>query len=79
MGRNASLSVTVGALYGSFLGAFSPKDFYFDLTFTLVSMLIVGGMLTVTGAVAGAPSLARAQRRLLETIETLPEVDAITV
>ena len=52
------LSVTVGALYGSFLGAFSPKDFYFDLIFTLIAMLIVGGMLTVSGAVAGTVLLA---------------------
>ncbi len=43
----------VGALYGHYLGAFSPKDFYFDLGFTLISMMIVGGMMTVTGAVAG--------------------------
>lgn len=53
-----TLSVTVGALYGSFLGAFSPKDFYFDLIFTLIAMLIVGGMLTVSGAVAGTVLLA---------------------
>ena len=53
-----ALSVAVGALYGSFLGAFSPKDFYFDLIFTLIAMLIVGGMLTVSGAVAGTVLLA---------------------
>ncbi|WP_290546604.1 branched-chain amino acid ABC transporter ATP-binding protein/permease [Aestuariivirga sp.] len=53
-----AMSVLVGALYGSFLGAFSPKDFYFDLIFTLVAMLIVGGMLTVSGAVAGTVLLA---------------------
>ena len=53
-----TMSVLVGALYGSFLGAFSPKDFYFDLIFTLISMLIVGGMLTVSGAVAGTILLA---------------------
>src|SRR4029079_16148054 len=32
---------------------FSPKDFYFDLTFLLIAMLIVGGVLTVTGAIVG--------------------------
>jgi branched-chain amino acid transport system permease protein len=42
-----------GALYGNFLGAFSPKDFYFDLSFGLLAMLIVGGMYAITGAVAG--------------------------
>ncbi len=53
-----AMSAVIGALYGSFLGAFSPKDFYFDLIFTLISMLIVGGMLTVSGAVAGTILLA---------------------
>jgi branched-chain amino acid transport system permease protein len=48
----------VGALYGHYLGAFSPKDFYFDLSFTIIAMMIVGGMMTVTGAVAGTLLLA---------------------
>ncbi|HTN98613.1 MAG TPA: branched-chain amino acid ABC transporter ATP-binding protein/permease [Nordella sp.] len=50
---SAVLATLAGALYGHFLGAFSPKDFYFDLTFLLIAMLIVGGMLTVTGAIVG--------------------------
>ncbi len=52
------MATVAGALYGHFLGAFSPKDFYFDLIFMLIAMLIVGGMLTVTGAVAGTILLA---------------------
>ena len=63
------LSLLVGALYGSFLGAFSPKDFYFDLIFTLIAMLIVGGMLTVSGAVAGTILLA-AVVQILRQAET---------
>lgn len=42
-----------GVLYAHFLGAFSPKDFYFNLTFLLLSMLILGGITTVSGAVGG--------------------------
>lgn len=42
-----------GALLGHFLGAFSPSKFYFDDTLTLLTMLIVGGMATVSGAVLG--------------------------
>ncbi len=42
-----------GALLAHFLGAFSPKDFYFNLTFLLLSMLILGGITTVSGAVGG--------------------------
>ena len=72
------LSVIAGALYGHFLGAFSPKDFYFDLTFTLVSMLIVGGMLTVTGAVAGAVLLAGVVQ-ILRQAETGIDLGVITI
>lgn len=50
---SAVMTSAAGALYGCFLGAFSPKDFYFDLTFGLLAMLIVGGMYTVSGAIAG--------------------------
>ena len=50
---SGALATVAGALYGHLLGAFSPREFYFSLTFTLVAMLIVGGMTTVSGAVAG--------------------------
>lgn len=42
-----------GGMMAHFLGAFSPKDFYFELSFSLLAMLIVGGMGTVTGALSG--------------------------
>lgn len=50
----AMLCGVSGALLAHFLGAFSPKDFYFNLTFLLLSMLILGGISTVSGAVLGA-------------------------
>lgn len=55
---STAMAMLVGAAYGHFLGAFSPKDFYFDLTFMLIAMLIVGGMFTVTGAILGTVVLA---------------------
>jgi branched-chain amino acid transport system permease protein len=73
-----TMAVVAGALYGHFLGAFSPKDFYFDLTFTLVSMLIVGGMLTVTGAVAGTILLAGVVQ-VLRQAETGIDLGAFTL
>jgi branched-chain amino acid transport system permease protein len=42
-----------GSLYGHFFVTFSPLDFYFDITFLTIVMLIVGGMTSVTGAVVG--------------------------
>ncbi len=50
---SACLMALAGALLAHSLGAFSPKKFYFTDTFLLLSMLILGGMYTVTGAVLG--------------------------
>lgn len=49
----ALVSGMAGVLLAHFLGAFSPKDFHFNLTFLLMSMLILGGISTVSGAVGG--------------------------
>ncbi len=51
---SAGLVAIAGVLLGHFLGAFSVKKFYFVDTFALLAMLIVGGMATVSGALAGA-------------------------
>lgn len=51
---SAMICAAAGALLAHFLGAFSPSKFYFDDTLTLLTMLIVGGMTTVTGALCGA-------------------------
>jgi branched-chain amino acid transport system permease protein len=42
-----------GALYAHYFVGFSHADFYFDLTFIIIAMLVVGGMTSVTGAVVG--------------------------
>lgn len=51
---SAAIMALSGAMIAHFLGAFSPKKFYFNDTFLLLAMLIVGGMSTVTGAITGA-------------------------
>nr|WP_309504496.1 branched-chain amino acid ABC transporter ATP-binding protein/permease [uncultured Roseovarius sp.] len=51
---SAAIMALAGAMIAHFLGAFSPKKFYFNDTFLLLAMLIVGGMTTVTGAITGA-------------------------
>ena len=50
---SAVAAMAAGAMMAQFLGAFSPKDFYFDLGFTMLAMLIVGGMNSSFGAFAG--------------------------
>jgi len=42
-----------GALWGHFITSFSPKAFYLKETFVILSMLVIGGASTVTGAVIG--------------------------
>jgi len=54
---SAGLMAISGALIAHFLGAFSPKKFYFTDTFFLLAMLIVGGITTVTGAILGATTV----------------------
>ena len=46
-----------GALYGQFLGTFGPDAFYLGLTFQVLSMLIIGGMTSLAGAVSGAAAV----------------------
>jgi branched-chain amino acid transport system permease protein len=47
----------IGALYGHYFITFSYLDFYFDLTFLTIAMLVVGGMGSVSGAVVGTSFL----------------------
>lgn len=49
----AVLSGLSGAMFAHVLTVFSAKEFYFDMTFSIIAMLVVGGLASVTGAVAG--------------------------
>jgi branched-chain amino acid transport system permease protein len=51
---SAFFTAVAGALYGHFITSFSPTVFYFDLTFRVITMLVVGGMGSVSGSVIGA-------------------------
>lgn len=42
-----------GALYGYFLGVIVARTFYLQMTFITITMLVVGGLNSLTGAVAG--------------------------
>ena len=50
----AVISAVAGAMLVHTLTVFSAKVFYFDLTFAVIVMLVVGGTASVLGAVAGA-------------------------
>lgn len=47
------IAAVAGGLMAQFLGAFTPHGFYFDLAFMTLAMLIVGGMGSSLGALAG--------------------------
>jgi branched-chain amino acid transport system permease protein len=50
---SAFFTAVAGSLYAHFITSFSPTVFYFDLTFRVITMLIVGGMGSVSGSVIG--------------------------
>lgn len=50
---SAFFTAVAGSLYAHFITSFSPTVFYFDLTFRVITMLVVGGMGSVSGSVAG--------------------------
>jgi branched-chain amino acid transport system permease protein len=64
---SAFFTAVAGSLYAHFITSFSPTVFYFDLTFRVITMLIVGGLGSVSGSVLGSVlviALAEALRRL---------------
>jgi len=66
----AFFSAVAGALYAHFITSFSPTVFYFDLTFRVITMLVIGGMGSVSGSVIGAAAimlLAEGLRRIEDT------------
>ncbi len=50
---SAFFTAVAGSLYAHFITSFSPTVFYFDLTFRVITMLVVGGMGSVSGSVIG--------------------------
>lgn len=51
---SGALMGSAGALWAQNILAFGPDQFYFVETFTLLSMLVIGGLGSVSGAITGA-------------------------
>jgi branched-chain amino acid transport system permease protein len=64
---SAFLSGIAGVLLAHFLGIVRVENFYLDLTFLIVAMLIIGGRGSLTGAVAGAVVIAMLTELLRQT------------
>jgi len=52
-GISAFLTGVAGALWGHYILSFSPNAFYFAETFSIITMLVVGGMGSISGSVIG--------------------------
>lgn len=48
------VSAAAGSVWAQYNLAFAPPQFYFAQVFSILSMLVIGGMATVSGAVIGA-------------------------
>ncbi len=51
---SAFFTAVAGSLWAHFIMSFSPKSFYFAETFSVITMLVIGGMGSVSGPVVGA-------------------------
>ena len=50
---SAFLTGVAGSLWGHFIMSFSPKSFFFVQAFNVITMLVVGGLGSVSGSVVG--------------------------
>ena len=50
---SAFLTGVAGSLWGHFITSFSPKSFFFVQAFNVITMLVVGGLGSVSGSVIG--------------------------
>ena len=55
---SGAMAAFAGALYVHFLGSISSEQVYLDLTFLMLAMLVVGGIGSLWGAVAGGLSIS---------------------
>jgi branched-chain amino acid transport system permease protein len=51
---SAGVGAVAGIIIAQYQTVFSAKEFFFDLTFAVIVMQVVGGMASVSGGVAGA-------------------------
>jgi branched-chain amino acid transport system permease protein len=66
-----------GAVWAQYNLAFGPQQFSFTQTFSLLAMLVIGGLASVSGAVAGATTITIATE-VLRRIEDSTQVQGLT-
>lgn len=74
---SAFFTAVAGALWGHYITSFSPNAFYFDLTFRVITMLVVGGMGSVSGSIVG-PVVIIAVDEVLKRFENSTQLYGIS-
>jgi branched-chain amino acid transport system permease protein len=74
---SALVVALAGILHASFLGGIGPNSFYFNQTFLIMAMIILGGMRSVSGTIVGVLfiSVGNEIARTLENGPTILGVD----
>jgi branched-chain amino acid transport system permease protein len=67
-----------GVLFSHFVGTVTANTFYLDLTFVTISMLVVGGMFSLTGAVLGVAVVSTVSE-VLRIVEKGIDVGGVTI
>lgn len=65
---SCGLSALGGALYGHYISTFAAINFGLPLTFTVIAMMVIGGLGSLTGAVIGVFAV-QALSEILRTVE----------
>jgi branched-chain amino acid transport system permease protein len=74
---SAFFTAVAGALWAHFILSFSPATFYFDITFRVITMIVLGGMGSISGSVIG-PTLIIALSEVLRRIEDYNQLYGIS-
>jgi branched-chain amino acid transport system permease protein len=61
-----------GGLYAHFLGIITVDVFYLDMTFITLSMLVIGGVSSLTGAVVGVAAVTAIVESLIQLEQGFP-------
>jgi branched-chain amino acid transport system permease protein len=75
---SALMAGLAGGLWGHFITSFSPNAFYLKETFVILGMLVIGGPMTVSGAVLGAFAVTFAFEGLRAAESTINAAELFT-
>jgi branched-chain amino acid transport system permease protein len=66
----ATTAGLAGAFYGAKLGIVSPDQFHFDVSFTVLAMVVLGGMGNIWGVAIGAFVIYEIQHQALHQLNS---------